>query len=397
MKFNKVKLVIHACVLLFIIISIALIFHRLQTKTHSIDPIHKETKLSDNEKYLVDRNKEKVAPSKLKEVYNSKDPKYKKIDKYLQSSLFNGSVDIYENGKLKMSKGYGYQDFEKGIKNTPNTMFLIGSAQKFSTGLLLKQLEEEHKININDPVSKYLPWFKTSKPIPLKDLMLHQSGLYKYKSSKDYKNLDQAVKAIQKRGIDPKKYKKHMYNDGNYLVLAKVIEEVTGKSYAENYYTKIGDPLKLQHTAFYDEQPFKKYLAKGYAYNSTGLSFLRPNILDQYYGAGNLYMTPTDMGKLITQIQQYKLFSPKITNPLLHEFGTKKYPDEYRYGFYAKPTLNRLNGGFFGQVFTVYYNDKYVVVLALNVKGNNEVRIKHIYNDILKQNKPYNTKGVIVQ
>lgn len=54
MKFNKVKLVIHACVLLFIIISIALIFHLLQTKTHSIDPIHKETKLSDNEKYLVD-------------------------------------------------------------------------------------------------------------------------------------------------------------------------------------------------------------------------------------------------------------------------------------------------------------------------------------------------------
>lgn len=66
MKFNKVKLVIHVCVLLFIIISIALIFHRLQTKTHSIEPIHKETKLSDNEKYLVDRNKEKVAPSKLK-------------------------------------------------------------------------------------------------------------------------------------------------------------------------------------------------------------------------------------------------------------------------------------------------------------------------------------------
>ncbi len=135
-----------------------------------------------------------------------------------------------------------------------------------------------------------------------------------------------------------------MYNDGNYLVLAKVIEEVTGKSYAENYYTKIGDPLKLQHSAFYDEKSFRKYLAKGYSYNSTGLSFLKPNVLEQYYGAGNIYMTPTDMGKLITQMQQYKLFSPKITNPLLHEFGTKQYPDEYRYGFYVKPTLNRLNG-----------------------------------------------------
>ena len=76
-------------------------------------------------------------------------------------------------------------------------MFLIGSAQKFSTGLLLKQLEEEHKININDPVSNTFHGLKTSKPIPLKDLMLHQSGLYKYKSSKDYKNLDQAVKGFK--------------------------------------------------------------------------------------------------------------------------------------------------------------------------------------------------------
>ena len=49
------------------------------------------------------------------------------------------------------------------IKSSPNTMYLIGSAQKFTTGLMLKQLELEHKININAPVSKYLPWFKTSK------------------------------------------------------------------------------------------------------------------------------------------------------------------------------------------------------------------------------------------
>lgn len=53
-----------------------------------------------------------------------------------------------------------------------------------------------------------------------------------------------------------------MYNDGNYLVLAKVIEEVTGKSYAENYYTKIGDPLKLQHSAFYDENHLENILQK---------------------------------------------------------------------------------------------------------------------------------------
>ena len=76
-----------------------------------------------------------------------------------------------------MNKGYGFQDFESGTKSSPNTMYLIGSAQKFATGLMLKKLETEGKVNINDPITKYLPWFKTSKPLYLKDFMLHRSGL----------------------------------------------------------------------------------------------------------------------------------------------------------------------------------------------------------------------------
>ena len=52
---------------------------------------------------------------------------------------------------------------------------------------MLKQLEVENKVNINDPVTKYLPWFKTSKEITLKDLMLHESGLHKYEASTNIK------------------------------------------------------------------------------------------------------------------------------------------------------------------------------------------------------------------
>ena len=65
--------------------------------------------------------------------------------------------------------------------------------------MILKQLEVENKVNINDPVTKYLPWFKTSKEITLKDLMLHESGLHKYEASTNIKNLDQAVKSIQQK------------------------------------------------------------------------------------------------------------------------------------------------------------------------------------------------------
>lgn len=47
-------------------------------------------------------------------------------------------------------------------------MYLIGSAQKFTTGLMLKQLEVENKVNLQDSVTKYIPWFKTNKEITIK-------------------------------------------------------------------------------------------------------------------------------------------------------------------------------------------------------------------------------------
>ena len=108
-------------------------------------------------------------------------------------------------------------------------------------------------------MTKYLPWFKTSKEITLKDLMLHESGLHKYEASTNIKKLDQAVKSIQQKGIDDKFYHKHQYNDGNYLVLAKVIEKVTHKPYVENYYNRLANPYKLKHSAFFDESISKVY------------------------------------------------------------------------------------------------------------------------------------------
>lgn len=57
-------------------------------------------------------------------------------------------------------------------------------------------------------------------------------------------------------------------------------------------------------------------------------------------------MTPHDMGKLIYTLQQNKIFNARQTRPILHEFGTQEYPEEYRYGFYITPYLNRVNGVF---------------------------------------------------
>lgn len=399
MKLNKFKIVFFIIVLLTLVVSIGILgvewTRHLELKKQTL------SQESGNTNYIEKRDKTAEKPKKLKTKYDKKDPISKSINKYLEKTQFNGTVAVFDNGEVKMNKGYGYQDIEKGKKNTANTMYLIGSAQKFTTGLMLKQLEVENKVNLQDSVTKYIPWFKTNKEITIKDLMLHKSGLYKYEASTNIKNLDQAVLSIQKRGIDDEIYHKHSYNDANYLVLAKVIEKVTGKPYVQNYYNRLGNKFHLKHSAFYDEKPLQNEMAKGYKFKNNSFSFLRPNVLDQYFGAGNLYMAPYDMGKLIHILQQDKIFSSNVTNPMLHEFGTEEYPEEYRYGFYVTPYLNRVNGVFFGQTFTAYFNDRYIAILGTNIKNTNgfvpnEDKMKHIFYNILNQKKPYNTPGVKV-
>lgn len=328
---------------------------------------------------------------RLKTMVDQNNSTYATIDQYLNKTDFNGGIAIFDNGELKMNKGYGFQDIEAGKKNGPNTLYLIGSAQKFFTGMMVKKLELDGKIHLNDLVDDYLPDFETNPKITLKDLMLHRSGLYRYEGSHDILDLDGAVQAIHDKGINPKTYHKHFYNDANYLVLAKVVEEVTQKSYTENYYKAFAKPFNLNHSAFYNDVRYQKDMAKGYKLSDHIPVFKQPVFLDQYYGAGNLYMSPYDMGKMIRKLQTNQVFSSQETESYLHEIKSSRYPENYRYGFYVFPDFNRINGVFFGQTFTAYFNGRFTVVLATNYENHkpnlNENKIKHIFFDILQQPK----------
>ncbi|MDC6326355.1 serine hydrolase domain-containing protein [Staphylococcus auricularis] len=321
-------------------------------------------------------------------VENDSDPLLSQINHYLSQLQFNGAAAIYHQGKLIFNKGYGIRDFSTGEANDANSMFLIGSAQKFTTGLILKQLELEHKIDINDAVTKYLPEFQMPKPLKLKHLMLHSGGLLPFKPNEFNHSLADAVETIRNNGMDVRQSGRFYYSDANYLVLSRIIEIVTNQSFAENFNTRIKAPFKLTTTAFFNDPDYQTRMAKGYYDHYRIITQAFPIGQDAYYGAGNLYMTPLDMGKLFTAFQQYKIFSPQVTEEMLHSIKTKAYPFNYRYGFYSYPVKNRLHGAFYRNVFTVYANEEYTVVLGSNyepTQTNNEAKVRHIFHHILKQ------------
>ena len=129
--------------------------------------------------------------------------------------------------------------------------------------MMLKQLELDGKINMDDPVTKYLPWFETGKPLVLRDFMLHQSGIQKFHPKASVHSIDGAVHMLQEQGLQPNMFRVHQYNDANYIVLARVIEAVVNKPYAEYFNEKFVTPYHLDRTAFYNNNSFKPYMAKG--------------------------------------------------------------------------------------------------------------------------------------
>ncbi|RIN13975.1 class A beta-lactamase-related serine hydrolase [Mammaliicoccus vitulinus] len=371
--------------LICILVVFVIIFGIAQLKNlhDKKDTITKENKQS--YKGQKPKNKQDIDKPNTKSFSKSKD-----IDRYLKKRNFNGNITVYKDNKLVMSNSYGYRDFENGIKNDSKSMYLIGSANKFITGLMLRQLEEKGIINLNDNVNKYIPNFQNKYPITIKDLMLHRSGLAKTNLIPYYYGLDGAIESIKLRGVVLNRYHQYNYNDANYITIAKVIENATKKSFEENLNELIIKKAHLKYTARYTSAKHSKYMVNGYKSIKNQYIYTQPKNLDKYDGAGNIYISTDDMAKLINKFKSGQMLSSSSTANLLSTGNNNIYPSSYRYGFYSYLNYQRYRGVFYQNDIISYSNNRYIVSIASNklsepYQQETEKSLKYIYINILKQ------------
>ena len=117
--------------------------------------------------------------------------KSQEIDKYVQqyvdNELFNGNVLVVRNDKTVFQKSYGFANKEWNIPNNADTKFRIGSITKQFTAMLIMQLKEAGKLNLQDKITTYLPWYpkENGDKITIHHLLTHVSGLPNYTESAD--------------------------------------------------------------------------------------------------------------------------------------------------------------------------------------------------------------------
>ena len=160
--------------------------------------------------------------------------------------------------------------------NTLNTLFDIGSMNKTFTSVVIKQLEEEGKLKLTDHLTDYIPGFSDTRvrDITLEHLLEHRSGFGDYHNNGYFElPLEQRkLNAIVERAKDYtllfQPGEDDSYSNLGYVLLGKIIEVSSGKSYFLNVQERIVDRLNLENTYLQNFNGLEDRIAKGYYFYS---------------------------------------------------------------------------------------------------------------------------------
>ena len=213
-----------------------------------------------------------------------------------------GSVLVAHNGNILLSEGYGYADIEDKIENTPNTNFFLASVSKLFTVACIAELKNKGLLNYNSTLSEFIPDYSNSDKITIEHLIQHKSGIVDvvnerpYDLKTEFTSFTDLIGEFKQLPLNFPPGERSQYCTSGYILLAYIIEKVSGLSYSDFVKKQIFDPLKMTNSCSVINT-FPENQAKGY--NKVDGKFLPGEkfSLSQFVGTGNLSSTTGDLYK----------------------------------------------------------------------------------------------------
>ena len=242
------------------------------------------------------------------------------VNEYNAIGMFSGNILVAKDGNVIYEKQSGYADWEKKTPVTPETLFRIGSLNKMFTHTMIKQLELEKKINLDDPLSKYLALYpkETGDKITIKMLIEMKAGLGDYLMNPDFnrnrdkfKTVNDFLEIIKNESLLFEPGTQQEYSNSGYVVLGGIIEKVTGKSYIENLKERLLIPLGMSNTHYLLLGETVPNMANGTRITFSGEKVNSP-FLEQPSPAGGMFSNAGDLLKLDKYLRETGLLSQAI-------------------------------------------------------------------------------------
>ncbi|HTQ78447.1 MAG TPA: serine hydrolase domain-containing protein, partial [Thermoanaerobaculia bacterium] len=172
----------------------------------------------------------------------------------LEAFGYSGSALVAQGGQVVLDKGYGLANREKALPYTNETIFDIASISKQFTAAAIVKLEQEGKLKVEDPISKFFgPVPEDKAPITLHMLLTHTSGMPDVLGTDEYEPVSrqEMIRRALAADLVRPPGKKFWYSNAGYSMLAAVVE-IASKEPFEKYLTEhLFKPAGMDHTGFH--------------------------------------------------------------------------------------------------------------------------------------------------
>jgi CubicO group peptidase (beta-lactamase class C family) len=261
------------------------------------------------------------------------------IQAFVRNGDFSGSVLIAQSGRVVFQKSYAMANYEWGIPNTEKTKFHIASVTKTFTAAAIVMLEQQGKLRLTDPLSKYVPDYLNGDRITIEQMLAHSSGLPDYYSLPEYSSkkyqrvtLPDLIAWVKTKPLDFLPGSKNSYSNTGYGFLAYIIEQASGKPYDQFVAEEILRPVGMKDTGTLRDETLIPSRADGYqpALGNSGLRnapFYEKTVLT---GSGSLYSTTGDLYAWCRAIEASRFFDiRKLAYP--YGWGARETKSKHKY------------------------------------------------------------------
>lgn len=257
---------------------------------------------------------------------------YRLLRDFFDSSLlkknFNGGVLVAKNGAVIYEKYQGLVDIRKKDSLSAYTPMQLASTGKTFTSVAILRLVQENRLSLDDSLRQFFPGFPYTG-ITVRMLLNHRSGLPNYLYFASNSQWDKKKK-VSNGDILQMLYTlkpdrtslpntRFSYCNTNYVLLALIIEKVTGLPFPQFMHQKFFHPLLMEHSYVFTQ---KDTLTGTPSFSINGI-FWNYDFLDGTYGDKNIYSTPEDMLKW-----DQALYSGQVLNQAMLDSAFKGYSFE---------------------------------------------------------------------
>lgn len=312
------------------------------------------------------------------------------INSYVTKNGFDGTILVQQDSAIIYQESFGIADRRFNIPITRETIYNIASITKAFTAVLILQLVEEGKLELNKPFKTYLPEYpdQVSLKVTLHQLLNHNSGIVLIDTVSSVDNAmkyglgifqvphtsDQILRSFWDKPLANEPGTKFNYNNADYIILGKIIEKIYHKTYEEVLYEKILRPLDMHNSGVMHEKDIIKNLASTYFKDNNSAIFINsiPMFRENWYAAGAMYCSPLDLLKFSNALYGLKLINKRSLDLMLTP-GL----DNYGYGVWINGKSEERRMERYGQIMGInavwmkFLNNSTTIIILSNTNVAN--------------------------